>query len=255
MSDLICIAVRMKSSRLKKKALKNIAGKPLIERLLDRLISEFSKTSICLCTSDHPDDNALVEIAKKYEIPYIAGHQLDVMQRFIIAGEQYDATNIVRVTGDNPLTDPMMIKKLLEFHKTSQAEYSYCEDIPIGARSEVVSLNALKRIYGQLSNPNSSEYMTYMLNRPDKLSVKNLQLKDSESYEPKLSLTVDTMEDFEFVESIYEHFKSSTASLEDIVNFCRSHSNYQNRLIEPLSSLPKTEGIDYSFMDDKNLSQ
>ena len=244
----------MKSSRLQKKAVKNIAGKPLIGRLLDRLTSEFSKSSVCLCTSDHPDDEVLIDIAKNYQIPYLAGHQLDVMQRFIIAGKAHGATNIVRVTGDNPLTDPMMIKQLLEFHKTSEAEYSYCDDIPIGTRSEVVSLHALKRIYDQLSNSNSSEYMTYMLNRPDKLKVKKLKLKDQEIYEPQLSLTVDTMEDFEFVETIYQHFKSSSASLKDIVNFCRNHSDYQNRLIKPLMSTPKIEGIDYSFIDDKQLS-
>jgi hypothetical protein len=65
---------------------------------------------------------------------------------------------------------------------------------------------------------------------------------------------VDTMEDFEFVETIYQHFKSSSASLKDIVNFCRNHSDYQNRLIKPLMSPPKIEGIDYSFIDDKQLS-
>jgi len=254
MSDLICIAVRMKSSRLQKKALKNIAGKPLIERLLDRLTSEFSKTSICLCTSDHPDDSVLIDVAKNYQIPYLAGHQLDVMQRFIMAGEAHGAKNIIRVTGDNPLTDPIMIKQLLEFHKASEAEYSFCDDIPIGTRSEVVSLHALKRIYDQLSNSNSSEYMTYMLNRPDKLNVRNLKIKDQEIYEPQLSLTVDTIEDFEFVETIYQHFQSSSASLKEIVNFCRNHSDYQNRLIEPLVSPPKIEGIDYSFIDDKKLS-
>ena len=66
MINLICVAVRLKSNRLKKKALLDLNGVTLIERLIERLLSEFQDDEICICTSRHKDDGPLVEIAKKY---------------------------------------------------------------------------------------------------------------------------------------------------------------------------------------------
>ena len=50
MINLICVAVRLKSNRLKKRLL-DLNGVTLIERLIERLLSEFQDDEICICTS------------------------------------------------------------------------------------------------------------------------------------------------------------------------------------------------------------
>lgn len=247
---MICIVVRMKSTRLPQKAMLDIYGQPLIQRLLDRLSSEFDNQEICICTSDNPDDKILIDLAIKNNLSFVAGDELDVMNRLITVALMHKAQVLVRVTGDNPLTDPTIMRDMIEDHWKQGADYTFCDQIPRGSRSEVISSKCLQRIYDQLSDTKSSEYMTYMLKRPDKLKVNQFIPVNHELIEPNLSFTVDTPEDFSFIKDIYKHFNSSLMSLNEIISFCRNHPNYNNRLFDSPKSFPKISGIDYSFKDD-----
>ena len=146
MINIICVAVRLKSNRLKRKALLDLNGVTLIERLIERLLSEFQNDEICICTSRHEDDEPLVEIAKKYSLNFVAGEELDVMSRFIEIGNRKQAENITRVTGDNPLTDPKIITQMLLDHIRKESDYTFCNQIPIGAGSEIVKFKTLKTL-------------------------------------------------------------------------------------------------------------
>ena len=57
------IAVRLKSSRLNKKALKILYGKPQIERLVERLLKKFKRSDIVICTSTNKEDDPLEKFA------------------------------------------------------------------------------------------------------------------------------------------------------------------------------------------------
>ena len=231
MINIICVAVRLKSNRLKRKALLDLNGVTLIERLIERLLSEFQNDEICICTSRHEDDEPLVEIAKKYSLNFIAGEELDVMSRFIEIGNKKQAENITRVTGDNPLTDPKIITQMLLDHIKKGSDYTFCNQIPIGVGSEIVKFKTLKKLYSMLTDPNSSEYMTYMLNRPDLIKVNNFFVSDNSIIEPNLSLTVDNDDDYRFLKDIYNYFKVSDISLQEVINFCRNHEKYSSRLV------------------------
>jgi len=53
----IFVAVRMKSSRLSRKALADIYGKPLLQRLIENIEKSTLREQIVLCTStNHQDD-------------------------------------------------------------------------------------------------------------------------------------------------------------------------------------------------------
>ena len=252
MINIICVAVRLKSNRLKRKALLDLNGVTLIERLIERLLSEFQNDEICICTSRHEDDEPLVEIAKKYSLNFVAGEELDVMSRFIEIGNRKQAENITRVTGDNPLTDPKIITQMLLDHIRKESDYTFCNQIPIGAGSEIVKFKTLKKLYSKLTDPNSSEYMTYMLNRPDLIKVNNFFVSDDSLIEPNLSLTVDNDDDYRFLKDIYNYFEVSDISLQEVIIFCRNHEKYRSRLVFNNQETPIIKGIDYSYIDDKS---
>ena len=44
------------------------------------------------------------------------GSEKNVMSRFLIAGKNLKANHIVRITGDNPLTDPKIMDSLIKTH-------------------------------------------------------------------------------------------------------------------------------------------
>ena len=217
--QFVLVAVRLKSTRLLRKALADVAGKPLLLRLVERVAERFPRDKIVLCTSVNPQDDGIEEFARQHGIASYRGDEQDVMARFIGAAERFGAATIARVTGDNPLTDPEMLTHMFERHESAGAEYSYCDDLPVGTRAEIIDVAALRRIHGQLSDPSYSEYMTYMLRRPDKMKTLEVPAPDAALKRPELSVTVDTEADLALVRAIHEHFAGALPSLADIIRW------------------------------------
>lgn len=201
---IILVAVRLKSSRLKKKALINLSGKPLIIRLSEKLLQAKLPDEIIWCTSTNPEDDPLEKLANEHSITIFRGSELDVMSRFLEVARIKNAQTIIRVTGDNPLTDPKMLDFMLERHLLKKSHYTYTDQLPVGTRSEIIDVEALKNLYAQLQDPSSSEYMTLMLNRPDKIKTLQLNAYDSRLNRPELRLTVDTYEDLDLFKSLFD---------------------------------------------------
>ena len=99
---LLLIAVRLKSKRLKNKALLTLQDNPLILTLHNRLKKVNNVSKIIWCTSTNKQDDPIYKLAKKNNIDCIRGSELNVISRFLKAINLYKARDIVRVTGDNP---------------------------------------------------------------------------------------------------------------------------------------------------------
>ena len=82
-SDFVLIAVRLKSSRLPSKALRDINGKSLLLRLVERIEKRFSRKQIIICTSVNSGDDEIHTFAIENDIACYRGDELDVMKRFI----------------------------------------------------------------------------------------------------------------------------------------------------------------------------
>ena len=66
----ILITVRTGSTRLPKKALIEINGKPTIEYLIERVKQSKFADNIILCTTKLPEDDILCKLAQKNNIKY-----------------------------------------------------------------------------------------------------------------------------------------------------------------------------------------
>lgn len=215
----IFVAVRLKSSRLPEKALSDLAGKPLIIRLHERISQVTEAEGIVWCTSGNCQDDPLEVLARKEKINLYRGDELDVISRFIEAAWGKNAQIIVRVTGDNPLTDPIMMDHMIRQHIEEGAEYTYNEDLPRGTRSEVISLSALERCHELVEDANSSEYMTLMLKRPDHFKVLKVDALEKILRRSEMRLTVDTKEDLAVMSAIYEHYNGHPPVLSKVIDW------------------------------------
>ena len=213
------VAVRLKSTRLPKKALKLLHGKPLVLRLVERLLRCKQLDDIVLCTSTEPGDDAIALLAEDHQLACFRGDPLDVMSRFLQVAKNHNAHTIVRITGDNPLTDPDVLDYLVEQHLAANAEYSYTDQPPRGTRCEVIDVIALNRIYLQLEDPASSEYMTYMLKRSDQVKVQRVEITNTNLHRPDMRLTVDTPEDFQLQQAIFDAFDGNPPKLFEIIQW------------------------------------
>ena len=214
------IAVRMKSSRLKKKALLCVNEIPLIIHLLNRLKDSEMMDDVILCTSTNPDDQILIDIAEKNGFKSFAGDEDDVLHRFICAAQTEHADVAVRITGDNPLTDPGVIDQMIKSHLATGADYTRMDKLPVGITAEVISVSALKRAFSMAEDSGYSEYMTYyFVNYPEIFMLNIIEAPEilaRRSYR----LTVDYQEDYELIKRIFEHFTGNNDfTIYDVIEY------------------------------------
>tara|TARA_Y100000816_G_C25986157_1_gene515048 strand:+ start:41 stop:802 length:762 start_codon:yes stop_codon:yes gene_type:complete len=216
---VILVAARLKSQRLKEKALLNLYDKPLIVKLVDRLKKSKLSKNIVICTSSSSLDDRLNEVAKINNIEIFRGDADDVMSRFIKVGEERKINNLVRVTGDNPLTDPVQMDNMIISHLENNSEFTFTEDLPHGTRSEIINLNALIKCHQLIQDKSATEYMTWMLNRPDFFRVNRYKVKTKKLKRSDISLTVDTEQDYKLIKNIYTNFNGLPPKLEKIIEY------------------------------------
>lgn len=230
LKTIITIAVRMKSKRLPQKALAVIEGKSLLCHLIERVKQSKLPHRVVVCTSLLPEDQILLQEAKKCDVPVLAGSPEDVFERFLSAADQEGAGHVVRVTGDNPLTDGEVIDQLIRHHVQSGADYTTMDGLPLGVGSEVISVSALKRAQKNLQEKARSEYMTFILRDPEKYHVEILEA-DEKVKRPQYRLTVDTPEDLELMRIIFRkcYNKTKIFSLQDVIEFLDQHPEKASR--------------------------
>lgn len=246
-NNVVLVAVRLKSKRLKNKALLPILDKSLILTLYERLLKVKYAKIIILCTSTNKQDDPIYNLAKKNNINCVRGSELNVISRFLKAAKLHKATNIVRVTGDNPLTDSKIIDRLIINHTKNNSDYTYCDKIPNGTRSEVISIKALKFCLKNVKFPNNSEYMTWMLNRPDIYKVNNIKIRNKKIIYPNLNFTVDSKSEYLNILRIFKYFNSNDFSLEDAIKFVISNKKYLKNYKLKNSKIKKKINTKYKF--------
>lgn len=220
----LLIAVRSASTRLPHKAFAEISGKPAILWLIERVKYSRRVSKIILCTTTLPEDDRFVQIASQCGVSIFRGAETDVMDRFIGAAESVDADIIVRVTGDDLLSDPIYIDKAIDHHLQNNAEYTYVSGLPLGVDREVILVRALKWVHQHARNLNHTEYMSWYLDSPLYLRVATLKA-DTRHWRPQYSLTLDTYEDLQFIRWVFEQLYRSQVlfTLEEVIDLLDAH--------------------------------
>ena len=88
---------RLKSTRLPRKLLIEIKGKPVIGHMLDRLKLTRRVDQIVICTSDLEQDRPLDSIAKENGVECYFGDPDDVLVRLLGAADKYGFDYILSI--------------------------------------------------------------------------------------------------------------------------------------------------------------
>jgi spore coat polysaccharide biosynthesis protein SpsF len=200
------ISARMASMRYPGKAMVPLAGRPLLQVLLERVAAVPVLDSLCLATSRNPENRPLVELARKLGIPAFEGDEEDVLKRHVECARAMKADHIVRVTGDNPLTDLETMEHLVELHlQGGGADYTYVpgDALLMGILSEVISARALEQSWERGEARHRSELVTlYVKEHHADFKIRLGELAP-ELYRPQLRLTVDEAEDVELMQAVF----------------------------------------------------
>lgn len=210
---IACIIARTNSSRLPKKVLRVLNGRMLIEHIIDRMKLATNIDEIYVCTSTHPDDEVLLNVARKNGVKGFAGSENFVISRLLGAVDESKADNIIRITCDNIFTDPFFIERMIDEHENACADYTRTEYLPRGVTAEVIRVSALKKCLS-LIDPGKSQYLTIYIFDPEIYNCLVL-LPPKRFVIPLWNLGVDTLEDFERTEFIFKHLQNNDMILLD----------------------------------------
>lgn len=201
----IVVSARMGSTRRPGKAMADLAGRPLLEVLLRRMATARGVAGVMLATSERPENDVLAEVAAKTGARVFRGSEDDVLRRHLDAAHAVAAHHVVRVTGDNPLTDVETLERLVAVHEAEHADYTYVpgDALLMGILPEVISTEALSRSWERGEARHRSELMTlYIKEHPGEFAIRTAELPDG-LYHPELRLTVDEPEDVALMQSLF----------------------------------------------------
>jgi spore coat polysaccharide biosynthesis protein SpsF len=202
---VIVVTARMASSRCPGKALAPLAGRPLLEVLLERMNTVRGVDGVVLATSVSPENDRLADLARRGGFEVFRGDEDDVLRRHVECARAVDADDVVRVTGDNPLTDVETAEALVALHRERRADYSYVpgDALLMGILSEVISREALERSWERGEACHRSELVTlYIKEHPAEFAVATAALPDA-LYRPQYRLTVDHPEDVRLMQEVF----------------------------------------------------
>jgi spore coat polysaccharide biosynthesis protein SpsF len=204
MKTLCVLQARMGSSRLPGKVVAELAGRPALAFMLDRL-ARLAVDQLVVATSTAAADARVEEVAKEKGVTVVRGPEDDVLARFIVALDAYPAMQVVRLTGDCPLMDPALVATALEVHAREGADYTsntVVRTFPDGLDVEVVTAAALREAYEEAVDPAEREHVTpFVYRRPDRYRLAGFESGDDLGAE---RWTLDTAADLERIRDIVD---------------------------------------------------
>jgi spore coat polysaccharide biosynthesis protein SpsF len=224
----IILQARTGSSRLPGKVLRLLAGKPMIQWIIERLQLCRKSDVLILATSTLAQDLPLAELCDRLGVNVFRGSETDVLDRYYQCAKKFGLAHIVRATGDNPFVDPEECDRLIEFYFADKLDYATIstepeDGYPIGVGVEVFSFPALERSWEEGTAPHHREHVNeYILENPGLFRQATMEAPAAKRG-ASLSLTVDTIEEFANAKRLYEIYLTLDPSQPPPVDWVISH--------------------------------
>jgi len=220
------IQARMGGARLPGKVLLDLAGEPMLARVVNRSRRATMPEEVVVATTTRPADEAIVELCAARGWPCFRGSEDDVLDRYYQAAIRYQADVVARITADCPLIEPEIVDWVVqEFFEEGPLDYASNtlppRTFPRGLDVEVVTFDALERAWREDDSQAWREHVSpYIYRHPEKFAlravVNNVDLSS-------MRWTVDTPEDLAFVRQIYDYFGHDRFSWCEVLAVLEDH--------------------------------
>jgi spore coat polysaccharide biosynthesis protein SpsF len=215
---VMIIQARMGSVRLPGKSLMDLAGEPLVGRVLERVLRCNNIDDIVLAIPKTIENDPLASLAKQYGVNLYRGSENDLVDRYYQAAKIFNATIVGRLPADNPIPEPNEIDRIIEYHIQSDCEFSsnlseiYGNKYPDGLGAEMIDFTALKTVWEECKDSEKREHvhMNFFDYNNQKQVDERFSIGTIECpiffRRPEIILDINTQEQYEFIKQIYEYF-------------------------------------------------
>lgn len=191
------ILARMASARLPGKVLRELAGKPVLDHVIDRARRIRAASRLVVATSTEPGDDAVVEHAGRRGVAVFRGSHDDVAARILACAETLGLDYFARINADSPLLDPDLIDGALRRAQRERLDFVtnlHPRTYPYGVAVEVFRTAAYRAGYERMSEAADREHVSrYFYRNIDSYRCAAIRLDGRDCSHVRLA--VDTADD------------------------------------------------------------
>ena len=212
MRVIAIIPVHTQSKRLPKKFWLDLIGKPMLQHIYER-VSRAKRVDKVVIAMPLESEQLYMAINERFggetiapSVPYN-----DIAGRLAVTAQIYGADYVVRIGGDSPAVDPVLIDMLVEHAVgvnlpllfSNVGNYDGAQGWPDGFGAEVYSTDLLWWINRHVDDAGDREHIHRIFHRNKLVSVPPSPYL---SWSNKYCIEVNTPEEYDQVRVMYEHF-------------------------------------------------
>ena len=255
MKYLVMIQARCGSTRLPNKVLKDLCGKPALQRMIERVQKSKMADEVMVVTSIEKNNLPILKLCSEIGVRVGVGSEDDVLDRYYQTAKLLKPEVIIRLTADCPCFDaelldmaPSAMKPDTDYMGMLSATFADGLDI------QVITYEALERSWREAIHSFEREHVTqYAIRHPELFKLQDFVSPIGDFGDHRW--TVDEPEDFELVERIYKYFieKCGTENFgyRDILAYLGEHPEVKNIN----SKYQRDEGLVKSIKEDRIVQQ
>jgi spore coat polysaccharide biosynthesis protein SpsF len=247
------VQARMNSARFPGKIMAPLAGKRVLDHVVDRLAMASTIDSTMIATTGTPVDDVVEQYCKQRALYCFRGSEEDVLDRIHGAAETVQADTIVRITADCPLLDPEVVDVVVSAFKRGAFDYvanTLIPTYPDGLDTEVFSREALNRAQKSATLSSEREHVTpYIWKHPELFRLYNV--RNDHDYS-NLRWTIDEPSDLNHLQSLFDMASNSSPMLmRDIISLLELHPKFS----DPQGRPSRNEGYRTSLLTDSEVKR
>lgn len=209
----------MGSTRLPGKSLMDLAGAPLVGRILERVRRATRLDEIVLAIPDTSADAPLGDLGRQHGVTVFAGSENDCLDRYYQAARASGADIVGRLPADNVTPEPSEIDRIVDFHLglgrrgfSSNLAQIFNSGYPDGIGAEMFDFSLLEEAWTKNHDPRQREHVHLnFFDYGPQLPVDPQWCPvatptcPKEFARPDLVLDVNTQSQYEFMCALYEY--------------------------------------------------
>lgn len=209
MKTLVVVQARMGSSRLPGKVLRPLGGRPVLERMLERLAHAKTSFHTVVATTVDKADDAIVDLCTALGVDHFRGSRDDLLDRHYRAALERSAEVVVKIPSDCPLIDPRVVDRVLGRFSSAPFSHDYVSNLhpatyPDGNDVELMPITALAIAWLDAERPLEREHTTpFLWEHPERFRLANVEWETARDLSMTHRVTLDYEEDLALIERVF----------------------------------------------------
>ena len=232
------IQARLGSTRLPNKVMLPLpvgSERTIISEIIERVKVVPEISNVIVATSTSKVNDSLESYINSLKAECYRGSENDVLSRFYNIVIKHKFQYIIRLTGDNPIVDSILLKEFISNFISNNLDYSCSNNLPFGCNFEMMKASEIIKAHENSESLFDKEHVTPFVkknaNKTADFKFNNIEIISN------LRLTIDYASDYAFINLIYAMLKDKSKSVKNIINLIEDNhwlleinkSNFQKK--------------------------